>query len=165
MKDINSVADYILVSFEPQGISPLKLQKLLYYTQAWHLALYDTPFFEGDFEAWVHGPVNPEIYKRFAEEYGMYTPISTQSKGYKFSNQPCINDEKSRDFLNEILDVYGGFTGDQLEHLTHMELPWKSARRGLTDYERSTNKIDPNCMRDYYRARLQNEQEQEANSK
>lgn len=50
---------------EGSFISNLKLQKLVYYAQAWHLAIHGTPLFEEDFEAWVHGPVIPSLYQKY----------------------------------------------------------------------------------------------------
>lgn len=63
----NSVSDYLLVENRERGenLTNLKLQKLLYYAQAWHLALRNAPLFDEDFQAWVHGPVLPSQYLRF----------------------------------------------------------------------------------------------------
>ena len=64
-----NIADHFLAVANECGsfISNLKLQKLLYYAQAWHLAIYDTRLFPERFQAWVHGPVIPEIYHRYKE--------------------------------------------------------------------------------------------------
>ncbi len=61
------VCDYIIlqVTEAEESLNSLKLHKLLYYVQAWHLAFYGEPLFEGKFQAWIHGPVNKEIYRRF----------------------------------------------------------------------------------------------------
>lgn len=65
------VADFFLAFANECGdfMSNLRLQKLVYYAQAWHLANYDTPLFEEDFEAWIHGPALPALYHHY-EGYG-----------------------------------------------------------------------------------------------
>ena len=60
------VADYFLSLVDEDAgdsMTNLRLQKLLFYAQAWHLALTNRPLFEEDFEAWVHGPVIPSFYR------------------------------------------------------------------------------------------------------
>lgn len=142
MTNIHSVADYIIESFSPEEISLLKLQSLLYLAQGYHLALYDKPLFEEEFEASVHGPINTETHKRFANGCGLFTII----KSDKVSSME--NDLKK--FIDRIIEVYGGFTGDQLESLTRSQTPWKLARKGLVDYESCENKIDKLSMKEYF---------------
>ncbi len=66
--DIQYVCDYVITKMEGAGktLSVLKLQRLLYFAQGWHLAYFGDPFFEGRFQAWAQGPINREIYDRFA---------------------------------------------------------------------------------------------------
>jgi uncharacterized phage-associated protein len=61
------VANYFIWLANETGsfLSNLKLQKLVYYAQAWHLALEESPLFEEDFEAWIHGPVLPTLYQKY----------------------------------------------------------------------------------------------------
>ena len=123
-------------------ISNLKLQKLLYYAQAWYLALYDNELFNEEIEAWVHGPVVYSVYNRF--------------KDYKWNNiteQPA-NPNLSvgiRKHLVEIMRVFGGFSARQLEQMTHREDPWKKARKNLPLDEPSRNIIDTKNMKEYYK--------------
>ena len=58
------IADYLIAFSHSVGdpISNLKLQKLLYYAQAWYLALHNEPLFPESIEAWVHGPAVPPVY-------------------------------------------------------------------------------------------------------
>lgn len=69
MPTIFDVANYFLAKSDPEAdvyITPLKLQKLTYYTKAWSLAIHNDPLFDSHFEAWVHGPVNPDLsYRKF----------------------------------------------------------------------------------------------------
>ncbi len=140
------VADYILCYTREKGdyISNLKIQKLLYYAQAWFLALYDRPLFDEQLEAWVHGPVQPELYSRFK----------------KYSWKPIITDEvrcpeypnNIQSHLDEIMDVYGDLTAHHLERLVHQEDPWLKARQGLPPDEPSHNVISQDEMKVYYRS-------------
>ena len=70
------VADYIIRSAHESGelITNLKLQKLVYYAQAWHLALFDEPLFDDPIEAWVHGPVVSSLYSKFPEHRQRLNP-------------------------------------------------------------------------------------------
>ena len=66
------VANWFTCSLDREAgdsITHLKLQKLIYYSQAWSLALNGIALFEEDFEAWAHGPVIPEVYQEY-KEYG-----------------------------------------------------------------------------------------------
>ena len=69
MNSINDIADYVILAAKADdndiSLSNLKLQKLLFYIQAWSYGINKKPLFQGDFQAWVHGPVNVEIFKTF----------------------------------------------------------------------------------------------------
>ena|SRR5438874_12846315 len=140
------VADYIVSFLSEHGdpVTNLKLQKLLYYGQAWHLALHDTPLFDERIEAWTHGPVVPPVYGDFKE--WAWNPIPPQNEQHL--------PERAEALVKEVLDVYGSFGAYQLERLTHEEDPWKNARRGLAPDEPSNNIISQDDMKAYYRARL-----------
>src|SRR5258707_15495854 len=111
----------ISLSHEKQDpVSNLKLQKLLYYSQAWHLALFKTPLFEEEIEAWVHGPVVPQVFRRYRDcKWNPIVNIGTGSKPAFVAH------------LEEVWRVYGDFRAFDLERLTHSEDPWKIARTGL----------------------------------
>lgn len=122
-----------------------KLQKLCYYAKAWYLALYDENIIPEEFQAWVHGAVNPELYRHYSS--------------YGFEKIPkclCTNDipEELISFAHEVYDVYGKYTGDELESINHQEDPWLNARKGLKPWESSHNIISENDMKSYYRARI-----------
>jgi uncharacterized phage-associated protein len=141
----NLVAERIIsLSHEKHNpVSNLKLQKLLYYAQAWNLALNEHPLFEEEIQAWVHGPVVPEVFRRYRDCKWSPIPDSKDSSSYQF-----------RTHLEEVWKVYGGFTAFDLERLTHSEDPWKIARTGLAPDASSNNTISKSSMRDYYSARL-----------
>jgi len=138
------VADYIIWYSHNHGdpISNLKLQKLLYYAQAWYLALYDEPLFDERIEAWVRGPVVPPVYGEF--KLNSWNPI--QETPDKPSFPPQVEAH-----LNEVMEVYGGYNALHLEQLTHREDPWNIARNGLPADEPSNNVISQEDMKMYYR--------------
>lgn len=120
-----------------------KLQKLCYYAQAWFCALYDgEPLFKENFEAWVHGPVCRELYPKYAD-YG-WSEIPEETKN------DDLFDEETLNLLNAVWNLYGQYSGDQLEELTHKEMPWQNQRNGLKEYEPSNNVISIADMRNYY---------------
>jgi uncharacterized phage-associated protein len=65
----NVVANELLTRGQRDGVSidPMKLQKLLYLEQGWHLLFLNSALFSQDIEAWKYGPVIPEIYQEFKE--------------------------------------------------------------------------------------------------
>jgi len=122
-------------------ITHLKLQKLVYYAQAWSLAGRGTPLFDEDFQAWAHGPVVPSVFRAF-RDHGM-APIPAPA------SVPRL-DEETVELLTEILDVYGEHSAKKLETLTHRERPWKDARGDLPAEARSESVIPKAAMQSYY---------------
>ena len=147
-----NLADFLLAECRERGevLTNLKLQKLLYYAQAWHLALFDQSIFEEDIQAWVHGPVLPSQYLRF--RHYQWRPIDEDIE------KPRLSDELS-DHLREVVDVFGSETAVALELMTHRESPWINARKHLPPDAHSTEVISKDTMRDYYRAFNANFQE------
>jgi uncharacterized phage-associated protein len=139
---VDQVADALIHLSRERGIeiTNLKLQKLLYYAQAWYLANIDEPLFDADFEAWVHGPVVPRVFRRFREY--RWNPIT----------EPVDPPNASlAGYLEAILGRYGGLSATQLERLTHQEDPWKEARKGYARDESSAEVISKESIRRYYR--------------
>lgn len=132
---------YTFLNFE--SMSNKKLQKICYYAQAWHLALFNNePLFREKFEAWVHGPVCRELYNVY-KEFG-WTNIECGKMG------KAIEDTEKLEFLKVIYNTYGGFDGDELESLTHSEEPWLEARRNLEEWEPSSEYIKEETMMKFY---------------
>ncbi len=122
-------------------ITHLKLQKLVYYAQAWSLAGRGKPLFQEDFQAWAHGPVVPSLFRAF-RDHGM-APIPAPG------SVPRL-DEETVELLAEVLDVYGEHSAKKLEQLTHRERPWREARGDLPDEARSESVITKEAMRRFY---------------
>lgn len=100
-------------------ISNLKLQKLLYYMQGFHLALFDAPFFNETIEAWTYGPVVPVVFREFKR----YQNRSINPENYHDELQ--LPDEEERMF-NRVYDEYSRFSAVALMQMTHNEGPWRS---------------------------------------
>lgn len=138
------VANYLLAFSQESGdcFTNLKLQKLLYYAQAWYLALYGEPLFDDEIQAWVHGPVVRSVYNEFKKFVAQ--PISIKVSK---PNLPV----KVQKHLQEILKVFGGYSSYQLELMTHREAPWLNARKGLSMDEPCENLISLEDMKKFYR--------------
>lgn len=154
MNDIHDVCDYIIlkVSEAGAGLNNLKLQKLVYYCQAWHLAFYKSPLFYGKFQAWIHGPVSRELYDRFMSQKSLYSPIDNTDIRPRFN--PLSLSYAARGHIDTILETYAQFSGSQLEDMTHEEDPWIYARNGTHPAQRCENEIDEGVMANYYSMRI-----------
>ncbi len=117
------VANYFLAQqSEDAGdlISNLKLQKLVYYAQGCHLALFNAPLFQEPLEAWLHGPVVPELYHLYKQYGAGAIPLPV---GMDFS----VFSAETQELLDEVYSVYGQFSAWKLREMTHNEPPWKDA--------------------------------------
>jgi uncharacterized phage-associated protein len=142
MASVHDVAAYIL-NKQGGSISTWKLQKLAYYSQAWHLVWAEDALFQDRIEAWANGPVIPAL---FSQHRGQFN-VSTWSKG-----DPDNLSDKEKATVDRVLASYGGLSGQQLSILTHAEDPWREARVGLAPTERSTNQITREALVFYYGA-------------
>jgi uncharacterized phage-associated protein len=146
------VANYflLLASDDESGelISNLKLQKLVYYAQGFHLAAYDKPLFNERIEAWTHGPVVPELYRAY-KAYGdgaIPPPIDFDVNKI---------DDTSRQLLDEVYNVYGQFSAWKLRNMTHMEPPWR-------DLQPNGGVIEHNALKEYFKTLLVHENQESA---
>jgi len=103
-----------------EALTHLKLQKLLYYSQGFHLALYDTPLFPETIEAWEHGPVLPAIYRMYREcgRAPIDPPADWQAEAVSSAE---------RSLLVDVWNAYGQFSAWRLREMTHEEPPWKDS--------------------------------------
>ena len=148
----NQVADWFINSIRQDSgdtISHLKLQKLVYYAQAWNYTLFNNVIFKEEIQAWKHGPVVRSIYDRFKSS-NVYTPINVSSLEIELVKF----DERTEDLLLEINEIYGEHSASYLEDLTHSEKPWILARKGLPDYVNCENEITLKSMKDFYSQKL-----------
>ncbi|GAA0866839.1 DUF4065 domain-containing protein [Sphingopyxis soli] len=145
------IADYLVSECRERGenLTNLKLQKLLYYADAWHLALYDEELFAEQFKAWVHGPVLLSQYHRFKPN--QWRPITEDI------DKPQLS-EKLSAHLDEVVDVFGPETAVALELMTHRELPWIAARGDLPPTAPSSATISKETTKHFYRSMHGNSQ-------
>ncbi|OFV69200.1 type II TA system antitoxin MqsA family protein [Acetobacterium wieringae] len=135
------VVDYVLS--QCQDITNLSLQKSLYYIQGFYYAFFGSFLFEEDCEAWVHGPVYRDIYKRFSGY--CYNPIDTVAEP-DISNMPV----EEKVLLDSVIKHLCCYSGKTLESFTHVETPWISTRGNLPA-EVSTDRIIPKqIIGDYF---------------
>jgi uncharacterized phage-associated protein len=137
--NVHDIAAYILSKRCP--ITAMKLQKLIYYSQAWSLVWEESPLFEEQIEAWANGPVVRELYEHHR---GLF-----QVHEWGVGNVSNLNDS-DRETVDRVLGFYGNMSSQQLSNLTHQESPWREARKGLRADERGNHIISLASMAEYY---------------
>lgn len=143
--NIYLIAKYIIAKME--DTTPLVLQKLLYYIEGFSLALLDNKIFSTRCEAWVHGPVYPEIYTRFKE----YQYHSIERKEFsEYTTLTSLSQEKVQ-LIDEVIKNFGCYSGKILEEMTHQTLPWLKAREGVEIKESSNRKILISDMQGFFK--------------
>jgi len=148
------LAKYILAIQGP--MSHLKLQKLVYYVEAWHLVFQDKPLITEDFKAWVHGPVCLSLWHAAKDFSLLNGNIGVKAAG----REAIIKRMESRlskdqiELIKDVLKEYGDKPSHHLESLTHSERPWIEARGNLPPNEPSSAKIKKTTMKDYYRSKV-----------
>ena len=140
MATVFDVAAYILKRCG--SMSAMKLQKLVYYSQAWSLVWDDEPLFQERIEAWVNGPVIPDLYERHRGEFKV-TPEMV-------NGDTAVLTETQKETVNAVCDACCELSAQQLSDMTHSEAPWQDARKGLRDGERGHNEITHEAMSEYY---------------
>lgn len=138
------VAAYFLSKVDDEfgeGITNLKMQKLVYYAQAYHLAIFGIPLFGEEIQAWQHGPVVPDLYHKFKSfDSG---PIDTNDY---LSDIDQTLPEEVTEFLNEVYEQFAQFSAWRLADMTHAEGPWKEA------IANRDHVISHESMRNFYKA-------------
>lgn len=140
MASVLDVAAYILS--RTGRITAMKLQKLVYYSQAWSLVWDERPLFAARIEAWANGPVVPSLY---AEHRGHFEVQPSWNLG-----DPSNLSDEQRETVDAVLEFYGDKSSQWLSELTHREQPWIDARIGLNPGERGNHVISHAAMAEYY---------------
>jgi uncharacterized phage-associated protein len=137
-----NVANEILKLSNPEIgdiISNLKLQKLLYYVQGFHIAMKDEPLFDEDIIAWQYGPVVPEVYHEFKCFGSGAIAVPDSDTDFGLSNEQL-------DLIKDVYEVYGQFSAVKLMKMTHEESPWtKTPISGV---------ISPNLLNSHFKTQL-----------
>lgn len=142
MANVQDVAAYILEQRGP--MTAIKLQKLCYYSHAWHMVWEDRPLFTSRIEAWANGPVVVDLYRCHRRQFSLAAG--------DVAGDPTRLDGGERGSIDIVLDFYGDMSAHELSELTHREPPWRDARAeaGLAPMERGTAVITDAAMHDYY---------------
>ena len=141
MANVIDVATYILSKLGE--ISHMKLQKLVYYCQAWSLVWEDKPLFAERIEAWANGPVVPILYQRLK---GLFLVKSTNLQ----DGNPDALSPTEQETIDRVLGFYSKQNSQWLSDLTHLERPWQDARSGLPNGARCEAEITQASMSEYY---------------
>ena len=149
------ITEYILFRYGP--MSHLKLQKLLFYVDALHLAYFDKEIVTDEFEAWLHGPVSRKVYNTVKDLSILYDEIKYHNVGGEKTPDILLKEsvtDEQLELIDEILAEYSKLTAFQLESLSHNEGPWLSARKGHAPSDKCTTPIDKDYTRNYYKEKV-----------
>lgn len=144
MATVFDVAAYILESLG--SVTAMKLQKLVYYSQAWSLVWDEKPIFIDVIQAWANGPVCPALYDAHRGDFKVLkegSPVMFWGDSNKLTPE-------EKETINKVLEFYGDKDSQWLSDLTHAENPWIEARQGLRAGERGTKEITHASMAEYY---------------
>lgn len=136
-KIINSQTDYE----KGEVVTNLKLQKLLYYVQGFHLAFFNKPLFHEPLEAWMYGPVVPVVYRAFKNNgRGVLDPdkLGIKDKNVELS-------KKAENVFYQVMQEYGKFGAIKLMEMAHQERPWIEASHNSHD-----KKISLDTMKSFF---------------
>ncbi|MGH3565500.1 MAG: Panacea domain-containing protein [Pseudonocardia sp.] len=142
MARVVDVATYILEKRGP--MTAMKLQKLVYYSQAWHLVWDEEPLFDEPIEAWANGPVVCSLYRQHRGRFTLNGPTEITD-----GDSSRLTDTE-RETIDAVLRSYGDKSAHWLSELTHSEAPWREAREGLSQRERGDRVISQDSMFMYY---------------
>ena len=141
MANVFDVAKYIL---EQMGeMTAMKLQKLVYYSQAWTLVWDEQPLFLEKIEAWANGAVIPALYDVHRGMFGINANAIPQGDISSLT-------QHQKDNIDKVLGFYSKYTAQQLSDINHQEDPWVYARVGLQPLERSHNEITRDAIYEYH---------------
>lgn len=137
------IANKLLVMSEEAGelMTNMKLQKMLYYQQGFHLAYFGTSLFEDEIEAWMYGPVVPKVYNSY-KQFGKECLVGDKEKVIP------LQEEQEEALFAEVMRVYGKYSAIGLMEMTHEEMPWKSTPTG------EGNIIAKQKMKDFFKTKL-----------
>ena len=141
MATVFDVAKYILT--QTGTITTMKLQKLVYYCQAWSLGWDEVPLFNEEFEAWANGPVSPDLFARHKGRFVVDPSFLSDIPDYAF-------DSDAIETMESVLQFYGDKEPQWLSELTHQEAPWKEARAGIPSGAFCNKVITKDSMQQYY---------------
>jgi uncharacterized phage-associated protein len=134
---------------EPDYLTPLAVQKLLYYVQGWALASFGQPLFAGRIEAWKLGPVIREVWLHF-------TQFGRNCLPPEEGREPVSLSPSQKAFVRSVWDAYKVHSPIGLKEMTHREAPWRDARGDLPPEALSDAEITHEAMRAFFETELKN---------
>lgn len=140
--NVHDIANKIILHTDSEKgdiISNLKLQKLLYYMQGYHLAFFDDVLFESPLEAWMYGPVSPDVYHRFKENKNMGLILDPKDC------QEVVLSTEQEEMFKQVMREYGKFSAIRLMEMTHDEAPWREA------FEKPGSEISVDKMKNFFK--------------
>ena len=140
MASVFDVAKYILEKCGP--LSAMKLQKLVYYSQAWSLVWDDEPLFDEEIEAWANGPVVRQLYEVHKGKFKVDSDM--------IDGRSDVLTKDQRETIDAVCEFYSKKNIQELSDMTHQEKPWRDARIGLEEGERGDRIISKESMMEYY---------------
>lgn len=155
LQKIDSVvfSDYILKHYGP--MSHLKLQKLLFYCDAYCLAYFDQELVTDKFEAWVHGPVSRKVYNSLKDKSILYSDLAySEKEGEDVDAEFEKLTQDQQDLISSILQDLSTWTGMELEAATHREEPWLEARKGYSEADKCSVLISKETTRRFYKEEI-----------
>ena len=156
------LTNYLLSRYK--SIEHLKLQKLVYYVEAYHLAYFEKSLINEKFQAWLHGPVSRKLYDLIkptgANVYGSLSLTGSEEiqKGYIQSFEEKLSVDQLA-LINDILSEFSSRSAYDLECLTHEELPWIEARSVYGPADRCEVEISTETMIKFYKEKLYGKRE------
>jgi len=141
MANVFDVARYI--TERTGAVSAMKLQKLMYYSQAWNLVWEEEPLFANDFQAWANGPVLPILYERHRGMFKVDAALFADADAGRLT-------QKDRENVDKVLSFYGDKSAQWLSNLTHKEAPWLNARGDTPVGSPSDALITQAAIAEYY---------------
>lgn len=152
-------------------ISPMKLQKLIFFAHGWYLALFDEPLLDEMVEAWEYGPVIPSVYHEF-KKFGN-NPITEKATVFEYGSNNKLNiniaeasipespeKPKVSELISKIWEVYGHLSAIQISKLTHIEgSPWHETVKKHNRPLPKNLDINPDVIKDYFKSKLENTNE------
>jgi uncharacterized phage-associated protein len=153
MAHVFDVADFLLhlsaMEDEPEYLTEIRLQKLLYYAQAWFLVFNEAPLFDTRIEAWAHGPTIAEIHKKYSHIGPAGIPPEKEF-GERLT-------EAEKEFLFEIWDTYKKYSAWSLRDMATKEAPWIQARGKCGPADRCDNEVTHESLKSYFDKLLEKE--------
>lgn len=141
MANVFDVARYILE--QKKLITTVKLQKLVYYCQAWSLVWDEKTLFGEQIQAWASGPVIPVLFSAHKGKFYVNTSDFPQGDPLKLTSE-------QKETIHSVLKHYGGKSAQWLVDLTHLEDPWRETRGECGCGESCSNEITHGAMAEYY---------------